>query len=267
MSLRRSNISTGSLPMSDANFPGLHYLDIDGRQANKTNKITVAQPTLFPEPERRRTVDNPHDDVTPYKIYMRMESMMHPQQERVFCHELSKSKKKVLQSYSSAWKNVRYDSSRPMGSATITKFAKRLNKKCGMEHYEKYSNHDWRVFMVTKLANNPTVSPVDQMSFSRHKHMESAKPYMRPAGNANGDFQRALHPAPLPSARCARRMKREADSLGGKSKRARKSVGGSTKVQAEKSAKSTATNPVRVSKRISERKKRAKGKGRSEKSD
>ena len=101
MSLRRSNISTGSLPMSDANFPGLHYLDIDGRQANKTNKITVAQPTLFPEPECRRTVDNPHDDVTPYKIYMRMESMMHPQQERVFCHELSKSKKKVLQSYSS----------------------------------------------------------------------------------------------------------------------------------------------------------------------
>ena len=258
--LKRSNITKGVFPMSDPHFPGLNYLDIDGKLATKTKKITVAQPTLFSEPERRRTVDNPNDKITPYKIYVRMEDWMHPMQERVFCHELSSSRRKVLQSYSSAWFNVRYDYQKPMGEGTISRFAKRLNMKCQLPDFERYGNHDWRVFMVTKLANNPTVSPVDQMSFSRHKNMDSAKPYMRPAGNSQATFQRALHPEAIPS---ARKLKRDGvpenhvvDAPVKTDQPEKKAM--AKKKKGKKSSNTKPMKAVRVSKRIRERSKKGK---------
>ena len=226
MDLKFSHIATGQYPTSDKYFAGLNYLEITGALTHKTQKISMSNPTLYNQRDSCRVVDNPNDALSPYKLYQKIRALSHDSQEAVFCHDLSASKSKVLIEYGHGWEGVKYDPMKPLGPGTIQKFSKVVNRNCGIENYDDFSNHDWRTFMVTKLANDNTVSAVEQLTFSRHRSMDSARPYMRPQESASATFQRALQTENLPSSRSLVRAKKttatkkptktKVDTVGGK---------------------------------------------------
>ena len=163
--LKLWHIETGTYSKSDKSFPGLPYIEVTGAMVDKKNRLSIGNATLYDKNNKRRIVHNPNDVLSPYALFENLTKHIHASQEAVFCHDLSVKKHKVLCEFDDfGWKNVRYDPTRAMKAGTINKFSKTINRLCGIPEWDKYGNHDWRAFLLTKLANDPSVSVTERSS-------------------------------------------------------------------------------------------------------
>jgi hypothetical protein len=80
----------------------------------------------------------------------------------------------------------------------VLQYSRNLNKRCGFFDWERFTNHSWRQYAITKLVNDPTVNPAETLRFARHASITSQVPYNRPGEHARSTFQRALAHKPLP---------------------------------------------------------------------
>ena len=76
-----------------------------------------------------------------------------------------------------------------------------LNQKCGIKDWQNFSNHNWHHWMITQLANNPEVSAKEQLEFSCHSSMTSARLYMHSTAKSSAKLQHALQLMKMPSVR------------------------------------------------------------------
>ena len=90
-----------------------------------------------------------------------------------------------------------------MGKKPITQFSKTVNDIIGIDNPERYANHDWRSFFISKIANNAQALPKQQLDFSRHADLKAAIPYMSRHSDGEATFQRTMQAqgVKLPSAR------------------------------------------------------------------
>ena len=61
----------------------------------------------------------------------------------------------------------------------IAKWCKTLAKRAGVEEWEKCTNHTFRMYGITLLANNCEVPLQDRMSLARHKSTKAHMLYCR----------------------------------------------------------------------------------------
>jgi uncharacterized short protein YbdD (DUF466 family) len=97
-------------------------------------------------------------------------------------------------------------------------FSKLFNKLIGLPDWEKYTNHCWRQYGISRVVNNPNSNPAETRRFARHASITSQLPYNRPHGEANAAFQTAINPS-FSGAKLATRSRRVFSTGGKKNKK------------------------------------------------
>jgi hypothetical protein len=100
----------------------------------------------------------------------------------------------------------------------LFQFSKLFNKLIGLTDWEKYTNHCWRQYGISRAVNNPNSNPAETMRFARHASITSQLPYNRPRGDANAAFQTAINPS-FSGAKLATRSRRVFSTGGKKNKK------------------------------------------------
>jgi hypothetical protein len=149
--------------------------------------------------DARRVAHNPNDVLSPYELYSILRKKAHPDQEYIFCHEMNTTTSNLLVSFDERFVGVRFDPRKRMGINAISNFAKVLNKRCHIPDWKLFTNHCWRAWMVTRLANDAGVSSQESLSFARHNSAASQLPYVRRGENSSASFQRAIQTIRYPS--------------------------------------------------------------------
>jgi hypothetical protein len=204
--LKFEHLSTGRYANQDNVFSGLPYLQVGGQLQQKARVLSVSNDTFLTDRDARRVVHNPNDPLSPFLLFSRLRKITHPDQEYIFCHELSSATRVLLTTFDERFEGITIDPRRHMGEKTISNFCKVLNKRIGMKEWEKYTNHCWRSWMVTRLANNAAVSSQESLSFARHNNATSQLPYVRRGENSSYNFQKAIQTVKYPNARSLKRV-------------------------------------------------------------
>ena len=176
-------------------------MQVGGQLQQKARKLSVSNDTYLTDKDARRVVHNPDDPLSPYGLFLIIRKMSHLDQEYVFCHDMTLAHNKLLVSFDKRFLQVKYDPRERMGEKTIGNFAKVLNKRCRIPNFQKFTNHCWRTWMITRLANCASVNDNESMSYSRHSSATSQLPYVRRGENSSVAFQKALQTVKYPSGR------------------------------------------------------------------
>jgi hypothetical protein len=216
--LKFEHLSTGLYEARDSFFPNLPYLQVGGQLQQKTRKLSVSHDTFLTDRDARRVVHNPNDVLSPFGLFSIIRKKAHPDQEYVFCHQISTANCDLMASFDERFTSVQFDPRKRMGFSVIGNFAKVLNERCRIPDWQSYTNHCWRTWMVTRLANDSAVSSQESLSFARHESATSQLPYVRRGENSRASFQKAIQTVNYPS---NQNLKKKTDTVAKKGRRAK----------------------------------------------
>ena len=113
---------------------------------------------------------------------------MCPKKQRCFyCYALLNRNKQVLElaHFLSEDKEQPFISNplRPVGKNKINDFCKELARDCGVEQWEKCTNHCFRAYGISKL-NSLGINLAESMALARHRTVGSHKTYIRGGNDA-----------------------------------------------------------------------------------
>ena len=81
---------------------------------------------------------------------------------------------------------------RPIGKNSLVKFSKNIGKLANLKDWSKLTNHGWRQYGITLMANSEQVSATESCAAARHKSVTSQVPYMATNTTSEANRQRAL---------------------------------------------------------------------------
>jgi hypothetical protein len=78
-------------------------------------------------------------------------------------------------------------------------FCQKLNEKAEIPDSLGFRNHCWRELGIGQIANDPSVTDPERMSFARHTNASSHLAYVRSGHNSDYAFQKSVSGAPMPT--------------------------------------------------------------------
>ena len=131
---------------------------------------------------------NDSDPFNLYNVLFWLRQRCDPSQKKVYCHFMTQ---KQLQQRKDG---ILFSPKRPIGINTIAGYLRELAKKAGIPHWEKVGNHDSRQGAIDRLANDPSVNPVETQKAARHKSLNAQNAYIRATEESDFARQAALLP-------------------------------------------------------------------------
>ena len=184
-----SQVKTGNYPeqYEDPQLAGKPYVSIDNL-SDKTNKLSVHNSYLRNCGTSMRFPVNFDDDENFGAALVRLKQKIGPDQKRMYCQPAPKSYQLSLARMGHY--NVHFYANKPLGPKSIAKLFKDGAKHLGLP--DSFRPHSLRSALITKLANDPSVSIAETMSAARHTSVSASMNYQRSDGVSEANRLRAI---------------------------------------------------------------------------
>ena len=157
-SLRWESIKFGT--HEDGPDLGKPYVQfIPHSSGDKTSKLDIRNPYSRDKKTRLIYTHNHNDPLSLWVLLMRYRKMCPQGQTRFYCFPASSA---TLRKYTDSGNpEYKYDPDRPIGKNSLLKFSKNIGQLANLEDWPKLTNHGWRQYGITLMANSDKVSATE----------------------------------------------------------------------------------------------------------
>ena len=164
------------------------------RDFDKTCSLSLANPTVRTNGARLIYVHNQNDPLLLYTLLRKYSEMCPPTQTTFYCYK----KTDTTMDRERRLGDTRYCSNKnkPKGYKQIKTFGQEIARRCGLSEWMKCTNHTWRAFGITRMANDDRVSISEAMGAARHASASAHQAYVRTSGLSENNRIMAISDVP-----------------------------------------------------------------------
>lgn len=102
------------------------------------------------------------------------------EQKIVFCYPLGVKQQGRVRAATKGESSITYNPKKRVGRDVFSKWIKEIARDAGVAEWKRVSCDVFRPYAMSKLSNDPNVTPKMVANAARHSNMETQKFYVRP---------------------------------------------------------------------------------------